>query len=189
MKTYSYPRYHMLSLIVSLSILAALILAGCSSGSTQAPLPTNTPQPIPTSVPPTNTPKPIPTSVPPANTPNSIQNIIWQWVSVTNQTTNVVTAVPNPASYTITFYPDGTLSGKADCNTFDGAYSQQNGFTIKLGASTMAACGEASLDQQYVTLLGRVVAGGPDGAGGLALETAGGEQRMLFKNGGATVKP
>jgi len=189
MKTYSYPRYHMLSLIVSLSILAALILAGCSSGSTQAPLPTNTPQPIPTSVPPTNTPKPIPTSVPPANTPNSIQNIIWQWVSVTNQTTNVVTTVPSPASYTISFYPDGTLSGKADCNTFNGTYSQQNGFTIKLGASTMAFCGDASLDGQYLDLLGKVAAGGPDGAGGLALETAGGEQRMLFKNGGPTVKP
>ena len=30
-----------------------------------------------------------------------------------------------------------------------------------------------------------IVAGGPDGAGNLALETAGGEQRMVFKNGGA----
>ena len=189
MKTYSYPRHHLLSSIISISILAVLIMAGCSSGSTQAPLPTNTPQPIPTSVPPTNTPKPIPTSVPPAITPNSIQNIIWQWVSVTNQTTNVVTTVPSPASYTISFYPDGTLSGKADCNTFDGAYSQQNGFTIKLGASTMAFCGDASLDGQYLDLLGKVAAGGPDGAGGLALETAGGEQRMLFKNGGPTVKP
>jgi hypothetical protein len=29
------------------------------------------------------------------------------------------------------------------------------------------------------------VAGGPDGAGGLALETAAGEKRMEFKNGGA----
>jgi heat shock protein HslJ len=189
MKTYSYPRHHLLSLTVSLSILAALILTGCSSGSTQAPLPTDTPKPIPTSVPPTKTPKPIPTSVPPAITPNSIQNIIWQWVSVTNQTTNVVTTVPSPASYTISFYPDGTLSGKADCNTFNGTYSQQNGFTIKLGASTMAFCGDASLDGQYLDLLGKVAAGGPDGAGGLALETAGGEQRMLFKNGGPTVKP
>ena len=30
-----------------------------------------------------------------------------------------------------------------------------------------------------------IAAGGADGAGNLALETAGGEQRMLFKNGGA----
>ena len=46
----------------------------------------------------------------------------------------------------------------------------------------MAFCGEDSLDQQYVDLLGQVVAGGSDGAGGLALETAGGAQRMLFES-------
>jgi hypothetical protein len=49
----------------------------------------------------------------------------------------------------------------------------------------MAACPEGSLDQQYLQLLGSIAAGGPDGQGGLALETAGGEQRMEFKNGGA----
>jgi len=40
------------------------------------------------------------------------------------------------------------------------------------------------LDQQYLDLLSNVVAGGQDGASGLALENAGGEKRMLFKNGG-----
>jgi heat shock protein HslJ len=119
---------------------------------------------------------------------NSIQNIVWQWVSVTNQSTKQTTTVPNPESYTIIFRADGTLSGKADCNSFTGTYSQQNGFSIKLGASTMAFCGEASLDTQYTQLLSNVAAGGPDGAGGLALETAGGEQRMLFKNGGPAPK-
>jgi heat shock protein HslJ len=95
----------------------------------------------------------------------------------------------HPENYTIIFNADGTLAGKADCNTFDGTYSQQNGFTIKLGASTMMYCGDASLDAQYLQLLSSVAAGGPDGAGGLALETAGGEQRMLFKNGGLAPKP
>jgi len=127
----------------------------------------------------------------PAATPtpaSTIQGIVWQWASVTNQSTAELTTVPNPEAYTITFNADGTLEGKADCNTFSGTYSQETGFTITLGASTMAFCGEASLDQQYLALLGSVAAGGPDGAGGLALETAGGEQRMLFKNGGAAVK-
>ena len=90
----------------------------------------------------------------------------------------------NPENYTIVFNADGTLMGKADCNNFSGTYSQQNGFKITLGPSTMAFCGETSLDSQYLQLLSNVAAGGPDGAGGLALETAGGEQRMLFKNGG-----
>jgi hypothetical protein len=71
------------------------------------------------------------------------------------------------------------------CNTFGGTYSQENGLIIQLGSSTMAACGEGSLDQEYMTLLGSIVAGGPDGEGNLALENAGGEQRMLFRNGGA----
>jgi heat shock protein HslJ len=130
---------------------------------------------------------PVPTLTPtPAGT---IQGIVWQWTSVTNQTTKETQTVPNPESYTIVFNADGTLTGKADCNSFTGTYSQQNGFSIKLGASTMAFCGETSLDQQYLQLLGAVAAGGTDGAGGLALETAGGEQRMLFKNGGAAPSP
>ena len=48
----------------------------------------------------------------------------------------------------------------------------------------MAYCGETSMDTQYLQLLGSVAAGGPDGQGGLALETAGGAQRMEFQNGG-----
>jgi heat shock protein HslJ len=124
----------------------------------------------------------------PAATPtpaNTITGIVWQWTSVTEKSTSKTTTVPNPENYTIIFNTDGTLTGKADCNSFTGIWSQENGFTIKLGASTMAFCGEASLDQQYTHLLSNIAAGGPDGAGGLALETAGGEQRMLFKNGGA----
>jgi heat shock protein HslJ len=124
----------------------------------------------------------------PAATPtsaDSIQGIIWQWTSVTNKSTGETTTVPDPENYTIIFNADGTLNGKADCNTFNGTYTQENGFSITIGASTMAFCGEASLDQQYLTLLGSITAGGLDGAGGFALETAGGEQRMIFIDGGA----
>lgn len=120
---------------------------------------------------------------------DSLQGVLWRWVSVTNQTTSETTTVPNSENYTITFNADGSISGKADCNTFGGTYSQENGITITLGAITMMYCGDASLDQQYLTLLGSVVAGGPDGTGNLALENAGGEQRMLFKNGGVAPKP
>jgi heat shock protein HslJ len=128
-----------------------------------------------------------PTAAPVATaTPsNEITDIVWQWTSVKNKTTNETTTVSTPENYTITFRKDGTLSGKADCNNFTGTYTQTSGFDITLGASTMAACPEGSLDQQYLQLLGEIVAGGPDGAGGLALETAGGEKRMEFKNGGA----
>ena len=116
---------------------------------------------------------------------NSITGIVWQWTSVTEQSSGNTTTVPNPANYTLVFNTDGTLNGTADCNSFAGTYSQQNGFTITLGPTTLAFCGEASLDTQYLALLGSIAAGGPDGQGNLALETAGGAQRMLFKNGGA----
>ncbi len=120
---------------------------------------------------------------------STITGIVWQWTNVTNQTTKKTTTVPIPRNYTITFNTDGTLNGKADCNNFAGTYSQTNGFSIKLGPSTMAYCGTASLDQTYLSLLSAIAAGGPDGQGNLALETAGGEQRMLFKNGGAVKVP
>ena len=145
----------------SVLIVAVLVLAACAPAAAPAPAPTTAPAPT-----------------------NAIQGIVWQWVSVTNQPKKETTTVPNPENYTITFNADYTFTGKADCNNIAGTYSQQNGFSIKLGPSTMAFCGEKSLDQQYRQLLGSVAAGGPDGAGGLALETAGGEQRMLFKNGG-----
>jgi heat shock protein HslJ len=129
---------------------------------------------------------PTATAIPATVTPsNTITNIVWEWTSVTNRTTGVTTTVADPQNYTITFRTDGTLSGKADCNPFTGTYSQVSGFSIKIETSTMAACGDASLDQTYFQLLSEIAAGGPDGTGNLALETAGGEKRMLFKNGGA----
>jgi heat shock protein HslJ len=130
--------------------------------------------------------------VPPTSAPqpdeDQIQDILWKWTSVTNQTTQETTKISDSHNYTISFFDDGTLEGKADCNTFSGTYSQGNGFHINLGASTMMYCGDASLDQQYLQLLGNVVAGGPDGRDNLALETAGGEQRMLFEDGGRASK-
>lgn len=132
---------------------------------------------------------PIPPAATPTATPsNTITGIVWQWTNVTNQTTQQTETVPTPENYTITFNADGTLTGKADCNSFSGTYSQQNGFSITLGPMTMMACGDASWDQKYLQLLGSVAAGGPDGQGNLALENAGGEQRMLFKNGGPPPK-
>lgn len=116
---------------------------------------------------------------------DSIQNIVWQWTSVTEQSSGTETTVPEPRLYTIIFYTDGVVTGEADCNSFSGTYSQENGFSINLGPSTLAACGEDSLDQVYLGLLSNVAAGGPDGSGGLVLETAGGAERMLFRNGGA----
>jgi heat shock protein HslJ len=141
--------------------------------------------PTSTHLPPTATRvPPTATRVPPTATVNPVQNINWQWLSVTDQSTGSKTVVPDPVNYTISFFADGTLSGLADCNTFKGTYSQSGGFTINIGVFTTVYCGESSLDDQYIQLLDNVASGGPDSTGGLALETAGGAQRMMFKNGG-----
>ena len=60
----------------------------------------------------------------PRHPSNTITDIVWQWTSVTNQTTKETTTVPTPENYTIIFKTDGTLTGKADCNSFSGTYSQ-----------------------------------------------------------------
>jgi heat shock protein HslJ len=77
----------------------------------------------------------------PAST-NTIQGVIWQWVSVNESNNQRDDDRAQAGNYTVTFNADGTLTGKADCNNFSGTYSQQNGFKITLGPSTMAFCGE-----------------------------------------------
>ncbi len=152
-----------------------------TSTATQPPRPTNVPSTAvqPTAVQPTA----VQPTIPPVE-PNPIQGINWQWANVTDSSTGQTTTVPTPAQYTLAFNTNGTVNGLADCNSFTGTYSLTNGLAIKITTMTRAACAEGSLDEQYIQLLNSVAAGGPDGAGNLALETAGGAQRMLFQNGG-----
>jgi heat shock protein HslJ len=115
----------------------------------------------------------------------SLTGTIWQWENVTiaGEDTQTVT---NPAAYTIVFNEDGTLNGMNDCNSYSGSYTtENNGIQIQPGASTAAFCGEESMDLLFSQSLGMIVAGGPDGTGNLALESAGAERRMIFSDIGA----
>lgn len=61
----------------------------------------------------------------------------------------------SPANYTVQFMPDGTVAVQADCNQVGGTYTLDgNAITIALGPSTMAACPEGSLGDQFVANLG-----------------------------------
>ena len=114
---------------------------------------------------------------------NSWIDVTWKWTRITDRSKGTTSTISDPDNYTILFKADGTFEGKADCNNINGTYTQENGgFFIQVGSSTRAFCGEESLDQQYLDLLGSVVAGGPAGTGLFALETAGGEQRMEFED-------
>ena len=180
-----------LIVVVAGILLCAVLLLNAPAEDMFSPTPgPGTPQisqPIatpPTAVQPTAVqPTAVQPTAPPMQ-PSPIQGINWQWISVTDQSTGEITTVPSPQQYTLVFNTDGTINGVADCNTFTGKYSQENGMNIKITSMTRAACPEGSLDQQFIQLLESVAAGGPDGSDNLALETAGGAQRMVFRNGG-----
>jgi len=116
-----------------------------------------------------------------------LTDTVWQWIDVTDRTTGETLEIPNPENYILILREDGTFSGMADCNVIGGTYviPEQGEIDFQLGVTTLAFCGEGSLDQQYLALLDGVVAGSPNGEGGLGLETAGGAQRMNFQDGGS----
>jgi len=199
-----------LIIIGVLVVLGLVIFRSCQPAASPAETPqsptlapvnsiTPTPKPVLTQTPakptaiasptakpkPTNTQvsQPMPTSTT-APTQDPIQMINWEWISLKIKTTGEIKLIPDPKYYTIIFYPDGSVSGKADCNTFRGNYSTSNGFKINVTSTTRMACEPDSMETEYLDLLAEIVAGGPDGNGGLALETAGGEKRMEFQNGG-----
>ena len=56
-------------------------------------------------------------------------------------------------NYTVQFQEDGTLSVKADCNQKGGTYSastKERRVSIEITHSTMAACPEGSLEDEFV---------------------------------------
>jgi heat shock protein HslJ len=86
-----------------------------------------------------------------------IAGVEWQWRELVETEPASQSLVPQPENYTLVFQPDGTLAIQADCNKVSGSYTLEgNALTIALGPATMASCGEESLDQQYLGLLGSV---------------------------------
>ena len=79
----------------------------------------------------------------------------WQWTASTTQAPASQSVVPDPENYTIQFNADGSFNAKADCNQVNGTYtSSGSSLTIVPGPSTMAFCGEESLDALYIAGLG-----------------------------------
>lgn len=77
---------------------------------------------------------------------------VWQWTqTLYNDDRKVVPE--NPENYTVQFQKDGAISVKADCNRKGGTYSISNGvkrISIEITQSTMAACPEGSLEDEFV---------------------------------------
>jgi heat shock protein HslJ len=86
-----------------------------------------------------------------------ITDITWQWWGLVETEPATQSVVPNSENYTLILQSDGSLHVKADCNVVGGAYTLEgDALAIELGPSTMAFCGEASLDRQFLEWLGGV---------------------------------
>lgn len=118
---------------------------------------------------------------------SDITGITWQWVSLVEMDPAAQSVVPSPENYTLTFLPDGDLSIQADCNMAGGSYSLDgNQLTITQGISTLAFCGEESLDILYLELLSQVESYTLEN-GQLVLELKDGAGRMAFEEN--NIKP
>jgi heat shock protein HslJ len=86
-----------------------------------------------------------------------IVGVPWQWTDMSGLPAGSPVLLPEPGKYTLTLKQDGTFEAKADCNTTSGTYTiEGSNLTLVPGPTTLAACGPASLSQQYVTLLSKV---------------------------------
>ena len=125
-----------------------------------------------------------------AQTAEEITGIQWQWAQLTETEPASQSVVPDPENYVMVLNADGTVNLKADCNmvgwtyTLDGASLAFN----TLGPSTLAFCGDESLDTMFLEKLGK---GGTvsleDGRLVLALNENAGQ--MVFDNGGPAAPP
>jgi len=91
---------------------------------------------------------------------DSLVGFTWQWVSFTDPLEQIT--IEDPARYTITF--DEAVGGtgqaaiKADCNEVAATYTvDESSIDIVAGPSTLVACPEDSLDQQYLVNLSNAV--------------------------------
>ncbi len=86
-----------------------------------------------------------------------LQDTTWQWAALFENEPAAQSVVPNPENYTLTLNSDGTLNIQADCNMVSGSYTfEGNSLALALGPSTMAFCGEQSLDVMFIDFLNRV---------------------------------
>jgi len=83
---------------------------------------------------------------------------VWMW-SEFLENNDTVTHPNMPGNYTLEFMPDGQVSVQADCNRASGTYTLQgNQLDIEIIVSTMAACPEGSLGDEFIQLLNDAVA-------------------------------
>jgi heat shock protein HslJ len=87
----------------------------------------------------------------------SFTGTTWKWTASTTKTPVSQSVVPDPQDYTVEFKANQTFAAKADCNQVSGSWTStaDNGLTITLGPSTLAACGPDSLSDAFIAGLAK----------------------------------
>jgi heat shock protein HslJ len=98
-------------------------------------------------------------SAAPAAPPTSLAietNAVWHLRSIT-EADGAIHSIDDPGLFTLTLTDGGNVAARVDCNRASGGYTI-SGNTVSIGplASTKAYCGTASLDSEFLTLLGGV---------------------------------
>ena len=120
-----------------------------------------------------------------ADSHGSITGIQWQWAELTETEPASQSVVPDPENYVLVLNDDGSANIQADCNQVQWTY-MLDGTSLTfntLGPSTLAFCGDDSLDQLFLSKMGL---GGTVSVEDerLVLELNENAGRMVFDNGG-----
>jgi uncharacterized protein YraI/heat shock protein HslJ len=114
-----------------------------------------------------------------------LTSIKWLWTDFIDP--NTATTIPDSESYTLIFLTDGTFNMIADCNSGNGTYSVDgSSISLTVGAVTQAECGEGSLSNRFINLLGDVATYVFD-QGRLILNLKVDAGDLIFANGGVAV--
>lgn len=125
-----------------------------------------------------------------AQSADEITGIQWQWAQLTETEPAAQSVVPDPENYVLVLNADGSVNLKADCNMVQWTYTLEGDVLTfnTLGPSTLAFCGEDSLDTKFLEMLGK---GGTVSLedGRLVLTLSENAGSMVFDNGGPVEAP
>jgi heat shock protein HslJ len=113
---------------------------------------------------------------------SEVKGVAWRWSGLLEgEGPTALSPIADPENYLLRLDEDGSFIAKADCKSVSGTYSFSDGeLTLDSGPTTKAACGEGSLSDKYVDLLGRVAAYDVYEEGALALRLRDGAGYMYF---------
>lgn len=111
---------------------------------------------------------------------------VWQWTAFEDSSGENDITVDTPANYEIVFWDDGSYGLKADCNVGGGSFVVDGeSLTINPGMSTLAFCGDESLDTVFRERLFATATYVFDDDGNLVLNLMADAGNMVFANGGS----